>query len=193
MIKFKISGIDGLKRKINQLSGRNIFTRTFQLSLGRLVRDIIYKRTKAGYGVSSLTQTDGTVKQKLAPLSSSYIAQRQGRIAFFTNKLGQTVPILAKNKPKLGEFGTPTKSNLTYTGQMLRNIEYKITTQGVDIFISNNKRTSDKLTNSEVAKFVQNAGQGRPARPFFNLTEDEFKILIRSVETEIRKITRRFS
>lgn len=188
MIKFKVSGIDRLKKKFDKLNSRELYNAPMLLSLGRLMRDIIYKRTKAGYGVTSIDSTVNVQKEKLAALSPSYIATRKGELAFFTSKLGNIVPYKPKRKPRLGEFGTPSKSNLTFTGQMLDAINYRLTRQGVEIYVNKNRREEGGLTNAKVADYVQQNG-----RLFFNLTQAELNILIREIEKELRKITRRFS
>jgi hypothetical protein len=196
-LEIRIKNVDKLKKDLESI-GPELFNNQFKLFLGRLIRDIIYKRTKAGYGVSDLKDNPGIGKQKLAPLSQSYKLQRAGKLSFYTNKLGQVIPYTPKSPPRLGEFATANKSNLTLSGQMLKAIAFQATKQGIRVYINDNARSGSDLSNAEVAEFVQEDGTTRrggirPGRPFFNLTDDELTILIREIEKELRKITRRFS
>lgn len=197
-IEIKVRGLDKLKKQFDEVNEKNLFSNQFKFLLGKLIRDIIYKRTKAGQGVSDLGDGPGITKQRLAPLSKSYKEQRAGKVAFFTDKVGRVIPYIPKIAPRLGEFGSANKSNLTYRGLMLKAIQFQATSQGIRVYIDNNRREGSDLTNAEVAEYVQQDGSTRrggirPGRPFFNLTDDELTIVIREIEKELRKITRRFS
>lgn len=161
---------------------RGLFNSRLMMKLGKMARDIVYKRVKSGYGVDSDKLPDGeAVRQRLAPLSESYKNKRKG-LARFQTKSGE---VRFKIKaPTLGEFGTVGKSNLTLTGQMLDSIQLTLQRQGFLLSIPPTPRDDSNLTNEEVAKFVTEQG-----RPFFALTGAELQILIREVELELRKIS----
>lgn len=99
-------------------------------------------------------------------------------------------------KPSLGEFGRPAKSNLTLTGAMLDSITLEYDDGGFRLYIPNSMRPDGK-TNAQVAKYVSNGGSytngnGKkvtiPARPFFALTKGELRILTRELDGIIKEI-----
>lgn len=124
--------------------------------IGNTVKDIIYKRVKSGSGVNKGN------KEKLKPLSQSYIEYRK------------------KNKPQ-GKFASPTRSNLTNTGQMLDNFEISVEGLTTLVTIASNGRTDSKLTNAMVAEFVSKE------RPFMDLSQSEMRLLISLISKEIKK------
>ena len=158
-------------------------------------RDIIYKRVKDGYGVTSDRSPAGnTERQKLKKLSDSYIDYRKGVTLFFVGKQGQTYPVKKTTKrgkaikfpsPVTGEFGRPTKSNLTLSGQMLKAIAFDYGDTGFRLFIDNSSRKDSKLTNKKVAEYASED------RPFFALTAGEVRILQRELENIINEIIKR--
>jgi hypothetical protein len=217
----------GLKEKIANLH-KAISEREMEpinATLGALASDVIYKRVKSGYGVTS--DTDETPeKEKLEPLSKTYIAFREGYVRFFTkdgkvfvigntSKIGKArkatgprqkktfiekvkrgvsgfvssireafskKPIKQHQKevqekpfpsPVTGEFGSPRRSNLTLTGQMLNAIKYSSDGKGFKLYIDNNSREKDNNTNAQIASYV------RKKRPFFALTGGEQRILLK--------------
>jgi hypothetical protein len=130
-------------------------------NLGKMARDIIYRRTKAGKGVNSDT-VELPKQVTLKPLTPGYIKYR--------SKLA-----------KLGSDASARRSNLTLTGQMLDAIEVEAKRNGFVLTINNNSRTDGKSTNQEVA------GYASKARPFFALTDKEQKVLFRELETKLRE------
>jgi len=125
-------------------------------------KEQIYKRVKVfGKGLTN----DGKLTTRLKELSPAYIEQRK------------------KNPPK-GIYGTPKKSNLTNTGEMLEAIEGKTIKGGFELSINNNTRKDGK-TNKEVAKHVAENG-----RPFFGLSESENRVIITQYKNVIRKLVR---
>lgn len=159
-----------------------IISRQFRMQLGTIAREIIYRRTKSGYGVAS---DEGAVSQqrRLLPLSKSYTDFRKGEVAFFTRN-GKVIPYTPKIKPKLGRFGSPSRSNLTFTGDMLESLQVELTAQGFVIAVPDTKRQDGK-TNAQVARYASQA------RPFLALTEQEVFILEREIENKLREVTRR--
>lgn len=186
-IKVKVKGLEKLREALQQRF-TGTFNASFNLMLAKKARDIIYKRTKSGRGV---TQLGGTAAPKrLDRLSPSYIEARQGKAIYFTRN-GKVIRAPASGnfritKPTFGPFGSPGKSNLTYSGQMLESIRVQASARGFRVEIPNTKRSGSSLTNADVAKHVQDNG-----RPFFALTEDEIQILVREIQREVRKLTRR--
>jgi hypothetical protein len=138
--------------------------------------DLIYARTKRGIGSDN---------EKLAPLSESYIEQRKGLIKFFKSKYdGHTYAIHTDKKHKfdvkLGELATPTKSNATFTGQMLRAMANFAGFGYFDVFIRSSERQKGNITNSEVADYYQRS------RPFLNYTDGEQRTILRYFEEKVR-------
>lgn len=126
-------------------------------------RTEIYNRTKSGKGVTD-DQSDKAVETKLEKLSTGYINQR--------NKKGVT-----------GEFGSPDKSNLTNTGQMLDGIKYEVNDGKIELSISGAR--TDGKTNEEIAGYV------REKRPFFALTLKEQLRVVKEYEKRIRAFLKR--
>jgi len=161
------------------------------LQIGKLAREIIYTRTKLGYGVSG--SGDSVQRQKLKPLSSSYKLARKGYVqggAMFnaTDRNGKRKLVQFKTSgSKPTGFGfTINKSNLTLTGQMLENIVVKVQEASVVLSIASSSRTDSELNNREVAELVSEE------RPFFDLTESERTRIVNEVTRIIRAETRRF-
>ncbi len=155
-----------------------ILGKEFLTKIAILAKNIIYSRTKAGYGI------DGGEKSKLEGLSPKYIDFRKkvfsspwkpGSFADRIQKVGK------------GEFFSPTKSNATLTGQMLGSIAYEIRPDGVRLYIPNTVRKEGGKTNYQVLEFYSEQ------RPFFDLTQDERRILEREIENELRKIALRIN
>jgi len=132
--------------------------------LGNQGKDIIFKRVKQGFGVTSQTSKKAK-RKKLKVLSPSYIRQR-------------------KRNGVHGQFGSPSFSNLTNTGQMLDSIQVKTDRGGFTLLIPNSRRKDGK-TNSDVAQFVTDQG-----RAFFNFTQAEARILEQTAQQIINKIVK---
>lgn len=160
-----------------KLNVEKLLSPDFLREIGDKTTTIIYKRTKNSKGA------DGGRETKLAPLSKRYIERRQG-IARFTTRDGRFVEFRVK-PPRLGKFGSPAKSNLTMTGQMLDSMDYKITKNGVTIFIPASRRKDSELTNAELAKFVTEQG-----RRFFELTTDEVITIQRMITNKLRQLAK---
>lgn len=164
--------------------------------LARKCKEIIYRRTKNGYGVDNdRSKAEDTRQVKLKELSASYIAQREGKLTFLTLKDGRVIPInlaaygkrhKVSFRPKLGPFGRPRKSNATFTGDMMEAIFLRATNDGFHLLINNDRRADGK-TNRRVAEYYSED------RPFFALTAGEVRILTREMEKIIKElITKKF-
>jgi len=143
---------------------RIVSNKQFLLSVGKKAKDVIRKRVKSGYGVNN-SASSKAVRQKLKPLSPGYIKSRR-RIV-------------------LGEFGKPSRSNLTLTGEMLNSILVKVfAVKGVVLEV-NRKTRRDGNTNAEIAAFTS------IDRPWFNLTIPEQRIITTFIrEYLIRELRR---
>lgn len=154
--------------------------------VGNKIRDIIYKRVKSGYGVTDDKEFGQSNKQKLKPLSKSYQQQRAGKVFFFKRdgkiyKIDLPQDNFKPKKVGTGDFFSAKRSNLTYTGQLLDSIRVSVIGNNrVRVDIPDTKR-DDGLTNKKVAEYV---GQ---ARPFFNITEGEMRIIDKLIKTELKK------
>jgi len=160
-----------------------IFNRTYYLELGKLARQLIYARTKEGFGVSSDTEKFPDQKPlKAIGANPNYLK--------FRSKLQQA--------GKLGRFAkafgaSPGKSNLTLTGQMLESINIEDLPTGFRLSIADTPRESpeggpSQQTNADVALYVSNAG-----RPFFALTDKEQIVLFRRIENRVRRELRKLN
>ncbi len=197
---FKIL-IDRLQKIGDALNGRDVSDR-----LGRKVREIIYRRVKSGFGVTSDSEGANNVsRQKLKELSQSYKAFRRGEVIFRKGKNGKAYPISNKDgiqavfagsvkarggysrirykktnaivPPTLGPFGRPDKSNLTLSGQMLESMTVTATSQGFSVFIPDTSRRP--VTQGDKARLTNKRVAELVAkdRPFMALTEGEVRIL----------------
>jgi len=161
------------------------------LTIGKLARELIYTRTKLGYGVTG--SGDSVQRQRLKPLSPSYKLARKGYAqggAMFnaTDRNGKRKLVQFKtagSKPTGFGFSV-NKSNLTLTGQMLENIVVKVQEASVVLSIASTSRPDSELNNREVAEQVSKE------RPFFDLTESERTRIVNEVTRIIRAETRRF-
>ena len=144
----------------------DIFSRRGMSSVGELAKDVIFKRTKSGFGVNN-DRIISPAKVRLRPLSASYIIQRRKRGV-------------------RGAFGSAGTSNLTNTGNLLDSMVVSARVGSVTIEIPNTRRRDGKI-NKDIARFVAING-----RPFFALTRDEQTIVRRDIETRIRKTFNKF-
>lgn len=141
-----------------------VYTQRFFKSTGQQASDAIYRRVKSGFGVDNDTK-DKPRRKKLKPLSPSYINQR-------------------RRKGVRGEFGSPSRSNLTNTGQMLDSFKVKVSSNGFQVTIPNSARRDSK-SNRQIANFV------RRVRPFFALTGAEIRIIKKVIRDEVTKVFRK--
>lgn len=146
---------DYLKKKIKQITDEE-----FLELVAQEARDIIYKRTKSGKGLSA-NKKFGAALTPLKKLSSDYILIRGQRI--------------------LGPFGTAKKSNLTLSGELLESMVYKITGNSVTLSVDTKTHEGTNITNQELAEYVTKQG-----RPFFGLAVIEEKILNAFIQRLIR-------
>lgn len=156
----KFEALNAVRRMLNTSDGRGIIK-----SLAALALDSIYKRVKSGYGVSD-DKADAPTKQSFASMKS------------FSPKYLR----FRKLHPPTGEFASPGKQNLTYTGQMLRAMNAKVFDSGFSLYIDNTSRRGSDLTNYQVAAYASKK------RPFFALTDKETDVLQREYNKLIRQL-----
>jgi len=127
-------------------------------------KNIIYDRTKEGFGIFGESANERQ-RQKLKALSTHYIV---------TKRIGA----------KLGKFGAVKRSNLTFTGQMLDAITFKVKNNGFEVFIKKTKRRGkgEKLTNYQLSQIVTQEG-----RPFMGLTKGELRVILKELEKQLTK------
>lgn len=118
--------------------------------IGQFAVDIIVKRTRLGYGVK---QNYGQ-KEKLKPLSKSYVEQRK--------------------KSKLSAFTNPGRSNLTRTGQMLESMRVLTVQYGKVVIGLSGARNDSRYTNAQIAEFNEDRG-----RVFNKVSKLEFSQILR--------------
>lgn len=160
-----------------KLNIQKLLSADFLDTLGKQVTTIIYSRTKNRKGAENGVETT------LAPLSEAYVNYRSGKVEF-TTRDGKFVEFKIK-RPRLGERGSPGRSNLTLTGQMLDSIDYKVTKNGITIFIPDSFREGTHLTNADVARFVTEQG-----RPFFELTDKEVTSVQKTIINKLRELAK---
>lgn len=170
-VKVKVGDIEGIVSK--QLE--KAVSASLDKELAQDVANQIKKRTQLGFGV------DENGKQfKLNALSDSYKAQRKGEVAFFTDQFGNVIPYEPEVPPNLSRNTTPSKSNLTKTGEMLESLTGEVSDNQILINVKGLRKDGSGLTNEEVKDFVEAQG-----RTFLSLTSGERKELAREIKNRI--------
>jgi hypothetical protein len=183
-ISVKVNKDDLLKLRIKvEKSFREATSQQTMQKLGDEAATQIKKRTRLGSGVEESGQSS-----KLAPLAKSTKDARAGRIAFFKNKDGVTIPYKPDSPPKLHEQTKPSKSNLTFTGQMLDSITTKNAAPGKFSLGFKEGRTESNKKNSDIAKYAEEGSSNRPKRRFFDLASFEVEEIKRTIREKIKKL-----
>jgi len=156
--------INDLTRSLEKQIG-NLVTRKDMRAVGELSVALIVNRTRSGRGVKS----PGGNVSGLKSLSEQYILFRQ------------------RNRIRLSNTTSPSKSNLTFSGQMLESISVlKVSkvkfNQIVKIGIKPNNRDDGK-TNTQVINWVSNM------RPFFFLSKGEATKIRKELSKRIKSKT----
>ena len=187
----------------------NTFRETVQEITGRqnmsqlgdfIVKDML-RRIRLGYGV----RKNGGTRERLKPLSTSYVEQRRNKLGFWTNSNGNAVPIytlggkesrefrasenariqsrrnrayLKQNNPKLDRTTSPKKSNLTRTGRMLRSVGHLYTQRRL-------------IIGFKTTKSGQKAAYVSQERPFFFMTDQEERRATRFLQRRFRQLLAR--
>lgn len=140
-----------LKNKLES-AAKSVESKSFLTKLYNQIIEEIYKRTKLGYGVNAR----GDSQTKLKPLSESYKKQRKGM--------------------KLASDTSPSKSNLTKTGDMLNDLKCMDTPTGVSIHF--------KSTFSQ-QKVEWNRLKGRT---FFNVSKTQITNITAQIKAKLKEI-----
>lgn len=144
----------------------------------------IYQYTKRGQSL--------VLEAKLAPLSQGYVEYRKRLLKSKESKILKKVAgkKAAKNRAlkKFGEFFSPSRSNLTLSGQMLDALKSEVDEQKgqVTVFVESSSRNDSDLNNAEVAKKVAENG-----RPFIGLDRVGRDRIRRMVVAELRRALKR--
>lgn len=161
-----------------------ISDQSFLKKIGLLIRDIIYRRVKNGYGVDNDSR-ELPRQVRLEPLSPYYKAWRAGKPYYYVNKKGERV----KTYPPIhsaGEFYAHGRSNLTLSGQMLNAISYRVQNNVIKVYINDSNRRpvtkydKSNKSNREIAEYVS------IRRPFFAVTDSEQRILTKEISNQVK-------
>lgn len=141
----------------------------------KFLAEEIKLRTRLGYGVASF----GANKKKLPRLKKSTIRQREARrYKDEENK---------KNKEKtdnsndlLSEKTNPSFSNLTQTAQLLDALDGRSTQTGKAEVFLHDQRRGETLTNTKLAKHLEDQG-----RVFMNVSKQELKRLTDKIRKDL--------
>lgn len=133
-------------------------------ALAEFVVDLIVKRSRLGYGITR----HGGEKVKFPELSENYVLMRK------------------KNRGSLDSTTSAKKSNVTYTGQLLRSLGYR--RRGKSGFIVQAEGSRDEGgTNEEVAYQLLK----KRNRKFIGLTRSEERQVARFYRTQFNDVIRR--
>jgi hypothetical protein len=111
--------------------------------------------------------------------ATSFISS--AKALFIKKEVKQKKVKIKKPSRVTGEFGSPGRSNLTLSGQMLNAIRYRANKEGFNLYIDNSSRQGDNSTNAQIASYV------RKKRPFFALTGGEQRIVLKSFTESLMK------
>lgn len=163
-----------------------IFTERLKNKMGNFVVDRIRSFSRTGKSIARKNPED------FKKLSESYIHMRFGLVHFRTIR-GKVRPIMGPD-PRLDyvdrDFFEPDFSNLTFSGQLLKSLRYRLVNRpegfaiAIDAVGTRKRLPGEKraLTNEKVAKFVQDQG-----RPFIGIDGNGRKRIKRMIIDEIRR------
>jgi hypothetical protein len=155
--------IKNLQKRLED-SFEALTTKKNMTKIGKYLVADMQKRVRLGYGAPKQLGPRKSLKS-LKDHSPEYKAYRK------------------KKKAILDSTTRPGKQNLTFTGQLVRDLRLiKVTKANFIVGHSQNSRTGESLTNRDLSGFVQIKG-----RPYMNVTNLEFKRLLRFYQNEIIK------
>lgn len=161
---------DQFIRSLKRQLGRS-FSGKVMRSVGEIMVEVIVDRTRRGRGVHPQARRQGVGKSKrLKPLSPSYIEYRQ------------------RNAGRLDSTTSPRRSNLTFSGQLLRSMRVKEAKKGyVSVGPNSRLRAGGRgLTNEKLGRIVAEQG-----RPFNLLTKSDLKKVIRIFDETLKRNARK--
>lgn len=150
-----MASFDAFKKFIER-EFQSLVTKSYVTEVGKFTADMIRKRAQLGYGVS---KSEGP-RSKLKALSESYKTQRK--------------------KMKLNENTSPSKSNLTRTGQLLSSLDVT-EASATKVVVGPRGRRDDGKTNEDVGEYVSKQG-----RPFNNVSDIEKKRIVEKVRKDLQ-------
>lgn len=165
------------------------FNRANMRALGEFAKDMVKLRTRLGYGVDA----SGNEREKLDPLSKKYVRMRrastEGAVDFDAKiksgrRKGRTQRVMFEAKtvvPINTGLTTASKSNLTFTGQLLNSISSSVQNVVKGFILKISGRRDDGHTNEEIYDKVSHK------RPFFHFSSAELKRLKDKVREFILK------
>lgn len=165
MLKMTFENVDDLISGLNKALQRTMTAKEL-MTIGESVRDEIVKRTRRGFGVVDGGKTGGNLKA-LKKLSDRYIDYRTA------------------NRSKLDSTTSPDKSNLTFSGQLLRRITVQSKVGSFTIRPSR-KRRKGGVTDEDVALFQEDMG-----RVFLRIAKTEHNLLLALYEKLLSKEIRK--
>lgn len=154
-------GFSKLIQRIKRVTNINMRDKLAELYCQQ-ARQIILSRTISGKGVS---RDSGNITN-LKKLSASYILYRQ------------------RNRKRLASYTSPTKSNLTFTGELLSSLSIKRFRQGSWQLRFEGQHGSG-ISNAKLARYVSED------RPFLNLSASEQKVLAASYRRNFAALVKR--
>jgi hypothetical protein len=166
----KISLVGFLKKKLKLINfANNPVNRTILKKVFDEAEQQIKNHTAKGYGVNTVGGPQG----KFQALKPATIKNRR------------------KNKDKLAPGVGPTKSRLTFTGQMLASLTYRLRSLSAQFYFKGRHKGS-KISNADLAE-IHDKGLGKmPKRPFARISGKEKKtlenILRRELKNKLREL-----
>lgn len=157
------------------------------MKFGGQIKEMVRIRTRVGFGVD----VTGGSKHPMKPLSPGYIEQRQKMQSGAASRSNsKSLKGHAKRDAVHAAGGlypetTPSKSNLTRTGQMLNSVDVKSVGTGRVTVGPTGSRSDSEHSNAQIAEFQEAKG-----RSFNKLSDIELKRLNDSVKTQLRAIMR---
>ena len=156
MAKVKIKGLNVTLNDIKKRLKNATKAKKLQNEIGEFTVDRIVQQARSG--------KNERTNRALPKLSKSYIAMRMGVASFRTGKNGKVFAIPEPDeilKTVDTEFFEPTRtrSNLTFTGELLRSLGFRIKKN--QVFIKFGKaRRGDGKTNSQVFEWLKKINDG---------------------------------
>ena len=182
---------ENLKRILAQVE-RTVGEASNMRKYAQQAADMIKLRTRLGSGVAH----DGDTKEDLKPLSAAYIEQRKDMQNVAENASLVSKYKAAKNQKsaKIGKSSkaetfahgglspltTPSKSNLTRSGQLLDSIAVQSAAQG-HAEVGPTGMRDDGKSNADIAKWQEEKG-----RPFNHLSNVEVKRIKETIQKDLR-------
>lgn len=166
MAKVKIN-TEGLTKALKETFNSVVKNKQTQEEIAEFIVNRIVSLARTGK-----TQVGGD-RKSLPKLSTSYRDYRK----------------TAGAQKKAGQFFRPTSavSNLTFTGQLLENLSFKIKQDKILIYFENTSRSDSKATNAKIYEYLlekdigydilglDNAGKERVRRIVIDLLRKEIK------------------